>query len=353
MNIKIQVIKFETVNGKKVGKSFSFRLDPKEMAKYKTEATVRRRIEQHVAQSGVFKRSELKELKYNMKEFLEEWKRQLPIVEAEELAKLQKSENSPESRITPQRIVSLAPNEIFVFGSNAQGMHLGGAAKTAAERFGAVMGQGHGPQGMSYAIDTMSGMEDMKTDIIAFKQYTSAHTEKHFFVTLIGCGIAGYQPSDVAPLFASFKDLTNVSLPAEFWNIIGMPATAEPDYDLERFAGAQDKAYATALQELRDGEKRNHWIWYIFPQQKGLGHSLNSEYYGLTGASEARAYLAHPVLGPRLRECCQALLSHKGKRTIDQIMGSNIDVLKLQTSMNLFNRVAPNDIFLEVLQAFY
>ena len=99
--------------------------------------------------------------------------------------------------------------------------------------------------------------------------------------------------------------------------------------------------------------KRGHWIWYIFPQQKGLGHSYNSEYYGLDGIDEARAYLAHPVLGARLREISEALLIHEGKRDIDAIMGSSIDVLKLQTCMNLFNRVSPNDIFEKVLDAFF
>ena len=96
-----------------------------------------------------------------------------------------------------------------------------------------------------------------------------------------------------------------------------------------------------------------HWIWYIFPQQKGLGRSYNSQYYGLDGIDEARAYLVHPVLGARLREISEALLSHKDKRDIDAIMGSSIDVLKLQTCMNLFNRVSPNDIFEKVLDAFF
>ena len=95
MKIKISVIKFEVINGKKTGKSFSFEMDPKEMAKYKTEATVRKKIEEYVAKSGVFRKDELKELKYSMKDFLEEWKKQVPVVEAEELAKLEASPNNP------------------------------------------------------------------------------------------------------------------------------------------------------------------------------------------------------------------------------------------------------------------
>ena len=124
-------------------------------------------------------------------------------------------------------------------------------------------------------------------------------------------------------------------------------------YDLSRFHNAQRGSYETALREIRAGHKRSHWIWYIFPQQKGLGHSYNSEYYGLDGIDEARAYLAHPVLGARLREISEALLIHEGKRDIDAIMGSSIDVLKLQPCMNLFNRVSPNDIFEKVLDAFF
>ena len=214
MEIQITAIKFEMVNGKKTGKSFTFKMDPKKMAEYKTEATLRKKIDEYVAKSGVFKKEELKDLKYSMKDFLEEWKKQIPIVEAEELAK------------------------------NAK-------------------------------------------------------------------------------------------------------------YDLDRFLAAQEAAYHEALDEIRAGRKTGHWIWYIFPQQKGLGHSYNSQYYGLDGIDEARAYLVHPVLGARLREISEALLSHKDKRDIDAIMGSSIDVLKLQTCMNLFNRVSPNDIFEKVLDAFF
>lgn len=225
MEIQITAIKFETVNGKKTGKSFSFKADPKKLAVFKTEATLRKRIKEYVAKSGIFKNEELDDVKYNMKDFLEEWKKQVAIAQAEELAKLEASPNNPK------------------------------------------------------------------------------------------------------------------------------PSAKE--YDLERFLTAQAADYADALDDIRNGRKRGHWIWYIFPQQKGLGHSYNSEYYGLDGIDEARAYLAHPVLGARLREISEALLIHEGKRDIDAIMGSSIDVLKLQTCMNLFNRVSPNDIFEKVLDAFF
>ncbi len=351
MEIQITAIKFETVNGKKIGKSFIFKLDPKKMAQYKTETTLRKKIGEYVAKSGVFKKDELKDLKYSMKVFLEEWRKQLPIVEAEELAKLEAFPNNPSSRITPVMITRLAPNEVFVFGSNEQGLHYGGAAKQAVECFGAIMGQGHGLQGKSYAINSMSGLADIAKDVEIFVAYAKDHPEKRFLVTLIGCGIAGFHPSDVAPLFEGCRKLDNVCLPTEFWDIIGAPE-AKKTYDLERFIEAQARDYDTALQELTYGRKCSHWIWYIFPQQKGLGHSYNSNFYGLDGLDEARAYLEHPILGERLRECCKALLLHQDK-DIEHIMGSSIDVLKLQTSMNLFKHVSANDVFEKVLRAFF
>lgn len=220
MEIQITAIKFETVNGKKTGKSFAFKLDPKKMAVYKTEATLRKKIEEYVAKSGVFKKDELKDLKYSMKDFLEEWKKQIPIVEQEELRRLEASVNQPESRITPSNIIRLAKNEVFVFGSNEKGLHYGGAAKTAYERFGAVMGEGIGLHGMSYAIPSMGGLTIMGEHVKDFCTFAKAHPEKHFFVTEIGCGIAGYNPSDVAPFFEDCLDLENVSLPSSFWECL-------------------------------------------------------------------------------------------------------------------------------------
>ena len=220
MKLQITAIKFETVNGKKTGKSFSFSLDPKEMAKYKTEATLRKKIEEYVAKSGVFKRDELKELKYGMKDFLVEWKKQLPVVEAEELAKLEASPNNPESRITPDHITRLGANEVFVFGSNEQGLHYGGAAKAALENFGAIMGQGNGLQGKSYAIPSMGGLGVMGEYVKEFCEFAKAHPEKRFLVTEIGCGLAGYSISEVAPLFEICRNIDNISLPASFWDFL-------------------------------------------------------------------------------------------------------------------------------------
>ena len=125
-------------------------------------------------------------------------------------------------------------------------------------------------------------------------------------------------------------------------------------YELCRFLRAQGCAsggYNDALQEITDGYKHKHWIWYIFPQIKGLGFSYNSEYYGISGLEEAKAYLEHEILGKRLREITNALLQHEGK-TAREIFGG-IDAMKVKSSMTLFDLVAPNDIFAHVLEKFY
>ena len=121
---------------------------------------------------------------------------------------------------------------------------------------------------------------------------------------------------------------------------------------LQRFLDGQLLAYETALKEMKAGEKRNHWIWYIFPQIKGLGYSPNSKYYGISGIEEAKAYLQHPILGPRLREITQEVLGHAGKSIYD-IMGAPIDAMKFRSSMTLFDAVAPNDIFAKALNVFF
>ena len=220
MDIKITAIKFETVNSRKTGKSFAFGMDPQTMARYKTEATVRKKIEDYVAKSGVFKPEELKGLRYDMKAFLEEWKKQLSVVEAEELKEREESVNNPGSRVTPDTITSLADNEVFVFGSNEQGLHYGGAARYALDHFGAIMGQGNGPQGMSYAIPSMEGLAPMGKAIKQFCAYAKAHPETRFLVTPIGCGIAGYTAPEIAPLFECCRNVENITLPASFWDFL-------------------------------------------------------------------------------------------------------------------------------------
>ena len=120
---------------------------------------------------------------------------------------------------TPERISKLNPNEIFVFGSNLAGMHGGGAARIAYDRFGAVWGQGVGLQGQSYAIPTMQGgVATIKPYVDEFIAFAKAHPEYKFFVTKIGCGIAGFRVSEIAPLFANALDVENIILPKEFAN---------------------------------------------------------------------------------------------------------------------------------------
>lgn len=111
-------------------------------------------------------------------------------------------------------IESLEPHEVFVFGSNAAGLHGGGAARTAHEKSGAVWGEGHGLHGQSYAIDTMSGLNEMAHEVATFLKVAAEHPELRFLVTEIGCGIAGYTPAEIAPMFASAP--ANVVLPESF-----------------------------------------------------------------------------------------------------------------------------------------
>ena len=121
-------------------------------------------------------------------------------------------------RITPDHITSLKDNEIFVFGSNLQGMHGGGAARVAAEKFGAVMGQGVGLQGKSYAIPTMQGgVETIAPYVDEFVEFAKSHPDMTFLVTRIGCGIAGFADKEIAPLFVKAIDVANIHLPESFW----------------------------------------------------------------------------------------------------------------------------------------
>lgn len=123
--------------------------------------------------------------------------------------------------------------------------------------------------------------------------------------------------------------------------------------NLPRFLDAQTPVYAEALSELRTGRKETHWIWFILPQLRGLGHSYDSTYYGLENAAEAAAYLAHPVLGTRLRECVTAILAHKDK-TAHTILGAPDD-LKFRSCLTLFRAVAaPDDpLWQNALDQFY
>lgn len=104
-----------------------------------------------------------------------------------------------------------------------------------------------------------------------------------------------------------------------------------------------------ALAELQAGHKRSHWMWFIFPQHRDLGRSATAKYYGLNGVEEARAYLAHALLGERLRTCCRAILPHLRQKDAEAILGP-VDALKLRSSMEIFAEAAPDDpLFAEVL----
>ena len=120
---------------------------------------------------------------------------------------------------------------------------------------------------------------------------------------------------------------------------------------LQRFVDAQDGVYDQVCDELHDGHKRSHWMWFVFPQLRGLGHSERAIRYGLASLDEARAYLAHPVLGSRLRECTQLVLRVEG-RTLAAIFGSPDD-RKFQSCMTLFDRAAPHELlFAQALQRY-
>lgn len=127
-----------------------------------------------------------------------------------------------------------------------------------------------------------------------------------------------------------------------------------PASSLQRFVEAQDRAgtYDRALAELRAGSKTSHWMWFVFPQLVGLGSSPMSQTYAIRSLREAREYLAHPVLGPRLRECTRALAEQAG-RPAQEILG-DVDAIKLRSSMTLFSHAAPEEpLFRQVLERYY
>ncbi len=128
-------------------------------------------------------------------------------------------------------------------------------------------------------------------------------------------------------------------------------ASSDP-FDLGRFLAAQEGAYERALGELKGGRKKSHWMWYIFPQIEGLGTSAYSRNYSIKSLGEARSYLSHPILGPRLRECCEALMQLQGL-SASAVFGFPDDV-KLNSSMTLFSVAAgPASIFQKVLEKYF
>ena len=131
-----------------------------------------------------------------------------------------------------------------------------------------------------------------------------------------------------------------------------MPSDATDPFDLNRFVQAQEHDYARALVEIRNGRKRSHWMWYIFPQFEGLGHSSMSKRYSIKSRAEAEAYLRHPILGPRLMECCEAAVQVEG-RSAHEIFGSPDD-LKLKSCVTLFGQISPRgSVFEQVLDKYF
>ena len=125
-----------------------------------------------------------------------------------------------------------------------------------------------------------------------------------------------------------------------------------PDNDLERFVDAQSPVFTDVLDELRAGRKTSHWMWFVFPQLRGLGRSPTAHYYGIRSGDEALSYLAHPVLGKRLRECVERVLAIDG-RSAHAIFGSPDD-MKFHSSMTLFARVAPDEtLFQRALDKYF
>ncbi len=122
-------------------------------------------------------------------------------------------------------------------------------------------------------------------------------------------------------------------------------------FDLERFVEAQNPVYATVCEELRRGEKRSHWMWFIFPQIRGLGRSHIAQRYAIGSREEASAYLAHPVLGSRLVECTRLVNTIEG-RSVEEIFGSPDD-MKFRSSMTLFAAVSENPVFSEALEKYF
>jgi uncharacterized protein (DUF1810 family) len=123
-------------------------------------------------------------------------------------------------------------------------------------------------------------------------------------------------------------------------------------HNLQRFVDAQNGVFQTAIAELRAGLKRSHWMWFVFPQLRGLGRSSTAIHYGIGSLDEARAYLDHPVLGTRLNQSVEAILRWIDRRSAEKIFGP-IDAMKLRSSLTLFDLVAPESVFAEALAGFF
>lgn len=133
----------------------------------------------------------------------------------------------------------------------------------------------------------------------------------------------------------------------------GRGAAMDDSFRLQRFVEAQAGVHEIALGELRGGRKRSHWMWFVFPQVAGLGQSPTAREYAIGSLREARAYLEHPVLGARLRECAQVLLDVDDAAGDAESIFGGLDAMKLRSSMTLFDRAAPGEVFAAVLERYF
>lgn len=140
--------------------------------------------------------------------------------------------------------------------------------------------------------------------------------------------------------------------PSAGLRLMAKSVSAFDRYDLQRFIDAQNSIFEIALAELRRGSKESHWMWFIFPQIAGLGRSPTAQRYAIRSLEEARAYLNHGLLGPRLRQSVETLLFSAANRSPEQIFGS-IDAMKLASSLTLFDQAAPGDIFAHALDRLF
>lgn len=174
-------------------------------------------------------------------------------------------------RFTPENITHLEDNEIFVFGSNLAGSHGGGAARFAYNRFGAVWGQGVGLQGQTYAIPTMQGsVETISPYVAEFISFAKLHPELTFFVTKIGCGIAGFKDEEIAPLFAAAIDVENVILPKSFVSVIATAERYATEMSTMAFKFVKFKLFREDEEKLKSmtNEEKNEFMRKIRKEKR-------------------------------------------------------------------------------------
>lgn len=253
-------------------------------------------------------------------------------------------------KFTPENIISLERDEVFVFGSNLAGNHSGGAARVARERFGAIMGQGKGMQGQSYAIPTMQGgVDTIKPYVDDFINYAQQHSNKTFYVTRIGCGIAGFKDEEIAPLFDAAFELPNVILPEPFFHIINHARQLARDIADSKFMamvtherhtyGSINEISAFILSgKVHAGE--NCFITTQYGLQESTIISIKTiSGYALDVSWNSPCILTLKNLSDGIKIPYEGIISHTGltqedvagmplKLSVDAVYNSNIDFMK-------------------------